>query len=388
MPIKKTILFINGNLSVGGTERSLINIINAIDKDKYSVDLLLYQPGRELLPYLTTEVRVISKDTTESYGPIINATLGNLLKGKWFEFAIRIANTLPSELGRLVLKALRRSFGLRKRYDFVIAFRPEFAEDIALNCVKATKKFTWWHHGDFSNGVCIRQLRHNWKKFDRIVTVSKGIADYLQSNIPEAVDKMDVIYNMINIDEIKAKSATDCPFESNGSELKLVTVSRLSPEKNLKLIIDIANELLARDIEFKWVILGNGPEYNNLKHLISDNNLSDYIDLHGETKNPYVWMQHADLMIHPSLVESFGLVLIESMAVGTPCIAGKSIGAKDLITAENGVLVDNNPAEYADAIVRYFHDKNKLHYSSTCPKSIDRYTSRNVISTFYELISN
>lgn len=385
---KKKILFVNGDLSVGGTERALINIINAIDPERYSVDLLLYQPGRDLASNLTENVKIIFKDTTGSYGPIFGAVAGNMIKGKWFDALLRIANTLPSYVGKIVLKSLRKSFGLEKQYDVAIAFRPGFAEDIVLNGVKASRKITWWHTGDTPKHLNKKKLRQNWSKFNSVVTVSDGIAELLKRNVSEAVDKTEVIYNMIDPKEISIKAEMDNPYNCDNGVLKIVTVSRLSVEKNLERIIDIAKELRSRGIEFRWIILGEGPLYDSLNRLIQANSLEDYVDLHGATLNPYVWMRHADIMVHPSLVESFGLVLIEAMSLGTPCVAAKSLGAIDIINSANGILVDDDPIAYADAIMRYHRNPDMVKkMASSCSASIERFASKKVIEQFYKIVN-
>lgn len=384
---KKRILFVNGNLSIGGTEKSLVNLLNAIDKDKYDIDLLLIQPGRELLPQLCSGINVISKDTTSAFGPIKDTILRNIKCGKIFELTLRFSLILPGFLGAFVQKHLYRQFGIHRKYDVAVAYRPGLSETIILNCVKANIKMTWWHHGDFSNGVDINKLRHNWKYFDRIVTVSDGIAGHIQTVIPEAVGKTEVIYNMINPVEIASKAKISNPYKCGCNDIKLVTVSRLSPEKNLVKIIKIAKCLLANNIHFKWAVIGGGEMKDYLNSLISRHELEEYVFLPGETDNPYNWMLYADLMVHPSLIESFGLVLIEAMSVGTPCIAAKSLGAKDVIGEGNGILVEDDSQEYLNAILRFINDthfKSKL--ISNCQKSVERFFPEIVTNKFYSTI--
>ena len=63
-------------------------------------------------------------------------------------------------------------------------------------------------------------------------------------------------------------------------------------------------------------------------------------------------------MIHPSLVESQGLTIIESMALKTPVIAVNSVGPKEFLkSGENGYLVDPNPAKIANNLIKLINDK-------------------------------
>lgn len=388
--MKQQLLFVNGNLSVGGTERSLINLLNSIDMSKYDIDLILYQPGRELAGDLNSNIRIIDIDITSSYGPIKDVIIRSLKTFNWRDLILRLSYKFPHKTRKLLFKSISSKLGVRKKYDVAIAYRPEIAEEIVLNCVSASKKFTWWHHGSISNNFQLSRLIYNWQYFDKIVTVSESIAYYLQQKIPVCSGKTEIVYNTINPLELINKSSAPLEIEKYSSNpLKLITVSRLSHEKNLEMIVEISKELYNRGINFKWTIIGNGPQHEDLRLLIESSGLEERIDLHGETDNPYPWMRNADLMVHPSLVESFGLVLIEAMAVGTPCVAAKSLGAQDVINNTNGLLVENNPIDFADAILELYSNQSHLELlSRSCIESITKYSSDKVTHTFYHLITS
>lgn len=59
----------------------------------------------------------------------------------------------------------------------------------------------------------------------------------------------------------------------------------------------------------KLYLLGEGPDREKLKNIISKNKLENKILLLGAKKNPYVWMNSSKFMIHSSKCEGFGLVL-------------------------------------------------------------------------------
>lgn len=387
MKTKRRILFVNGNLSIGGTERSLVNLLNAIDTDDYDIDLLLLQPGRELISELKPNINVISRDVTAAFGPIKETVSKNIKDKRYFEIILRICLTLPSKIGSKLLGFIYRQFGIKRKYDVAISYRPGLSELIVLNCVKSNKKLTWWHHGDFSNGVNLLTLRRNWKLFDRVITVSEGIERLIQKTISECVGKTGIIYNLVNTDVLRSKVNPVNPYESWNCSLKLVTVSRLSIEKNLTRIIDIAKELLKQSVYFKWAIVGGGKMQEDLHKLIVDHKLEEYVMLIGETDDPYSWMYYADLMVHPSLIESFGLVLVESMSLGTPCVSAKSLGALDVINDDNGILVDDNSTEYVRAII-HFNENNlfRLKLIENGKKSVEKYTPNKAIRNFYSLI--
>ena len=66
-------------------------------------------------------------------------------------------------------------------------------------------------------------------------------------------------------------------------------------------------------------------------------------------------------MIHPSLVESQGLTIIESMALKTPVIAVNSVGPKEFLkSGENGYLVEPEPEEIVYYLIKLINDKELL----------------------------
>jgi len=96
-----------------------------------------------------------------------------------------------------------------------------------------------------------------------------------------------------------------------------------------------------------WVldIIGDGPERETLEKFIRINNLQDSVTLHGFRDKIYIDMMlhKSSIYVMTSLTESFGIVLIEAMSHGLPCVAFSSAeGACELISSgENGYLINN-----------------------------------------------
>ena len=79
----------------------------------------------------------------------------------------------------------------------------------------------------------------------------------------------------------------------------------------------------------------------------------------GKKSNPYPYIAKANLMVHPSLVESQGITLLESMVLRTPIVAVATMGPKEFIkSGVNGYLVNNNIEEIAQTVaILYFDSK-------------------------------
>ena len=108
---------------------------------------------------------------------------------------------------------------------------------------------------------------------------------------------------------------------------------------------------------------------------INDYELQKELILIGRNSNPYPYIAEADLMIHPSLVESQGITIIESMALGTPVVAVRSKGPEEFIeSGKNGYLVDNNEVDITNLI--------KILYKEPKKRELCAYNATNIIKQF------
>lgn len=124
----------------------------------------------------------------------------------------------------------------------------------------------------------------------------------------------------------------------------------------------IVHELGRSDISF--FIVGDTPSASDalglqLKNLVNNLGLSEYIFFLGHQNNVYPYMKLMDIVVHAStLPEPFGRVIIEAMAIGKPVVATKMGGPLEIITdGENGILIDaNNPKLLAGTIVNLLNN--------------------------------
>ena len=355
--MKKKLLFVNGNLNSGGVEKSLVTILCNLDYSKYEVDLLLLQPGEDYLCDIPGEVNIISRDITPVYGPILSTLINNIKLKDWCNFSGRIVLELSNMLGSGMLRLWRNILGLTKSYDTAIAFRPGVCTDIVAYCISAERKLAWWHHGNLDIKLSKDKLLKTWLKFDQIVTVSTGIANMLRSLSNVLADRIEVIPNIIDPKELEAKAVAEAsPY--NSDVFNIVSVGGLFAEKRIDNAVEAAKILKSKNIACKWHIIGSGDKFVELQSAIKKSNLEDEVILHGNKTNPYPWIKYADVFVHPSHVESFGIVIIESMVLGTPCIVAESVGPKDFMTAENGIVVGKTPTDLAEAIISLHDSKD------------------------------
>lgn len=144
----------------------------------------------------------------------------------------------------------------------------------------------------------------------------------------------------------------------------IVTVGRLHPQKNQKLIIDAFSSIADQIPEYKLEIYGDGELKDELQKQIDSLGLADKVFLKGTSKEIYKSIYDAKLFVLSSDYEGLPNTLLEAIALGIPSISTdcKPGGAREIIEQNyNGEIVEcNNKTALADAIISILNDSNKM----------------------------
>lgn len=116
----------------------------------------------------------------------------------------------------------------------------------------------------------------------------------------------------------------------------VLTVCRLSPEKNVRLLIEAFNRMNRPDCYL--VIVGDGVERTDLEDLASKIGYPGHIRFAGLRTDTERFYSIADVFVLPSTYEGFGLVFLEAMASGIPCIGLKSDYPRTIVATEEIIL--------------------------------------------------
>jgi glycosyltransferase involved in cell wall biosynthesis len=206
--------------------------------------------------------------------------------------------------------------------------------------------------------------KNRLQKMDQVIAPSKNHLHFLENDWK--ISKLSFLSNPCPIkktltdDEISARKK-----ELNSEEkspIKLLYVGRLAPEKNIKFIIKVAYELQKLNELFVLTIVGKGPEEKELKILAKDLGVKVRFEGFKELAElPSYYLQNHFFLLS-SLFENQGLVLLEALTMGTPCLAlEQNISAPEMIQHEqNGYILPNDPQSWAQIIIKSFHTAKKL----------------------------
>ena len=367
--MKKKILFMVSSMNIGGVEKSLLSLLSAIPKDKYEITILTLDKKGGFLEYIPNNVKLIEAEWFKYIKPLIIDSPQNIIKRyiKNYEF-LKILSFIYSYFKtkktndryiyyKHVLKSIPEC---KEKYDVAIAYAgpTEIIDAYISHKVKAEKKIAWVHF-DISKHKINKKLYNNlYERFDKIFAVSNECKKKLDKIIPAVRNKSEVLFNIISEDLINEMSEFYVDFDDNYKGIKIITVGRLSKEKGQDLAIKALSKLKKDRYDVKWYCIGDGNSRREFERLIKEYNLEGDFLLLGATSNPYPYIKSADIYVQTSRHEGYCLTLAEAKALNKPIITTNFIGAYEQIKDnENGIIVDCNENDLADAIKKLIGEK-------------------------------
>ena len=384
---KKKLLFINGHLNTGGAERSLVDLLRHLDYNRYDVDLLLLEDLGDYLAEIPQYVRVRLIDLHDTYGGFFSSIWHCIRMQSWLCLKMRLLILLSKKTGGKAFRHIRRQLFGTKKYDVAIGYRTGICAELAVFAAQAEKKIIWWHHGTYNlRGNADIRFRQCCNHASRLVAVSNACANMLQKQVPEFSEKIVTVPNLIDPSYLANRGNIYDPYP-DGIGLRLVSVSRLSAEKHIENIITVAKGLTASGLIYRWTVIGDGAEALKLKQAVENAGLVKFVVFTGSLANPYPYVMHADLFIHPSYVESQGIAVLEAMALGIPCVVTRSAGPDSFIQdGVNGLLTEQNASDLAGKVLQILQDKSLyslIRSNSHCPNRFLPEQTMNLIEKLF-----
>lgn len=193
----------------------------------------------------------------------------------------------------------------------------------------------------------------------RVVTVSDYNKQYLSERFPECSDKVFRVYNGLPLE--------DFPFSPWGDRSPyILAIGRLVEKKGFSDLVAACSMLAHQNVQFHCNIIGGGDQESQLRRQIVSLGLESYVRLLGPQSSDCVKvaLKRAAVLAVPCITASTGdrdglpTVLLEAMALGTPCVATTVTGIPEVVQhEETGLLIpERNPEQLATALRRLIAD--------------------------------
>lgn len=235
-----------------------------------------------------------------------------------------------------------------KNYDIVIDYSSNLLKykdfDIAIPV------FSWVHFSlTFGEKLSIEKVekyKKQYKKYDKILAICDTMRDEFIEILGMDTNKVELVYNPINLKIIQKKSENVNPkYENYLKEDYFLQVSRLTHQKQPEHLVDIYYKLKQLGIKEKLYFIGNGKKIELIKQKIKEYKLENDVILLGQIENPYPFFKNAKLFLHTAKYEGLPTVLLESLTFGVPVVAYDCpTGPKDILgkNSEYGELIPLN----------------------------------------------
>lgn len=375
----KKISILSLHLGYGGIEKSITALANLLCED-YEVEIacvykLYDKPVFELDPrvkikYLT-KVKPNKKELKEA------------LKQK------KPLKILKEGLKSVKVLAKRRSsmvhYIMSKKCYAMIATRDIFDDWLGEYGRKDVIKIGWEHNHYHDNLKYAGEITRCASKLDYLVLVSNALRKFYTKELRQKKSKCKCVYIPNVLDHLPPRLA-------KLEEKRLVSVGRLSEEKGYLDLLKIYSILEKKHPDWTLDIIGDGPERENLESYIKEHNLKDKVTLHGFQNKEYIdkILNKSSIYLMTSYTESFGIVLIEAMSHGLPCIAFSSAeGARELIdSVNNGYLIKNRSVRaYIKKVEDLMADiETRKTIGKNARKSIKKFTGQEVIGKWLKIL--
>lgn len=343
----KRILIMIDTLNGGGAEKALKNLLDNLDDKKYKIDLLLIYKQGVYLEEIEKKYKVMALNKGRE--KLSNNVILRKIKTLYLKCKTSILSS------KLISNKI-----IPDEYDIEIAFLEGQSTRFIANRKNRAKKIAWIHTDLKKHRNYNKNDEEYYENFEDIIAVSKDSANGFKNLYPMYSDKIKVIYNPINVEEIIINSQEVC-LEYEKTNVNLINVGRLSYEKGHDILLQAHKQVIERGYKYNLYLLGEGREKKRITAYIQDNKLQETVKLLGFKKNPYPYIANSDGFIMSSRYEGLPLVLCEALVLGKPIIATRCTGPMELLeNGKYGLMVEcENVDDLSQAIEQLIIDKQK-----------------------------
>lgn len=389
MPKLKRLFIAIHYLEIGGAERSLIGLLNAIDYSKYTVDLFVYQHRGEFMSLIPQQVNLLPE--IGSYAAIEKPIMQAMKKGH-FEVVV----------GRLIAHWKAKQFAKKHKgkerialyqyvHTYVIPFLPSLHRlgeyDLAISFliphnivrdkVKAKQKWAWIHTDYSFLELDTKAELPVWSAYDKIISISEDVTKGFLSKFPSLKDKILLMENILSEQFVREQANASLEFSDKSLEkyllnaqcamlnrkeelINLLSIGRFSHAKAFDRAVHICKALVDRGLNIYWYIVGFGGEEAKIRKAIEETGMQEHFILLGKKLNPYPYIKACDVYVQPSRYEGKAVTVREAQILCKPVIITNYATAPSQVQdGIDGVIVPNNVEGAAEGITAFMKDKQK-----------------------------
>lgn len=272
------------------------------------------------------------------------------------------------------------------KIDVVIACGALVGPLGVLSTIIKKTKLIYWSHSSFKATTSnkFRIINEHLTALFSNTLISLTKVDEKNYRKETLARKIVQIYNPIdkNLENISS------PYNSRSK--KIISVGRLTTQKNFGLLVDVAKIVLEKHKDFSWHIFGSGEDKEKIETKIKNLNLEGRLILKGQCNNLYDIYNEYSMMVMTSIYEGFPMTLLEGMAFKLPLVSfDVPTGPNEIIyDGINGFLI--KPFDIKDMAVKInilIEDENKKQLFSACNSNyIEQFNMKSITTKWISLL--
>lgn len=254
------------------------------------------------------------------------------------------------------------------------------------------KKVTFCHFSlkNYHRGIerRLKKLGNRLNDYDKVIVISDEMKKEAIEMFPFLEKKLVRIYNSFNFDEIYKLANESIDKDLEGQYI--LAIGRLEEtQKDFTTLIK-AYSKICNEVEENLYIIGDGRHREQLESLTKDLKIENRVKFLGFRTNPYPYLKRANLFVHSSKFEGFGLVILEAMILGKMVIATDCpTGPSELLNnGKNGILVEiGNIDEMADNMKKVLlNEEVQKEYLKNSEEKLKEFDAKLVVREFEKIL--
>jgi len=370
---KKLIICFHPYSYLGGATISLSQLLNGMDKKKYKIVFLYIKKDDSL--NLNKNIKIIKIKSSRTLFSIIQVRkILSKYNNEKFSKKIYISNQNYSNIFT--------SFILKDFQNFksVLIERNHLDE---MNYYESIKDF-------LKKSIIKIIMRINYSKATLIIGNAKKLSKDLSVFVNK---KVNTIYSPTNSNKIIKLSKSYLPraIKKDTSRTRLLSVSRFTKRKDILTLLEAFNELSNKYKNIDLILIGYGPELNNINKFVEDNKHSNRVFVLPPKKNPFPFFVISDLYIMTSLYEGCPNSIIEATILNLPVISSNcnSGPSEILLNGRGGTFYKKKNKYSLKKKISLFMNNKKFFKKKlkVAKKNINRFEEKRILKQYNELFN-
>ena len=346
-----------GTLQSGGVSKSLVNLLNTIDRQRYDVHLLVMSfEGTVYDQFLPTDITLHEDANLADLHNGVAGLRSMLRRGRWL--------LMLGSMLRMVLSLFNKAWAARwmahlmpaieGEFDLIVDYDGQQLLSYMVDKLRGRRLLTFFH-SDYSQWAYYYAAdKLYYPKVDAIYTISEQCVEALRDYFPDCAHKVHLMENINSpqlINELaQAKTPAELASHLTSGTPTFLTIGHVQAAKGTDIALEAAIQLKAKGVRFHWYFLGKLAD-EQFAQRVQKEGLSDVVTFLGIRSNPYPYIQAATLIVHPSRFEGKSIALDEAKILCKPIVVTRfSTVHNQFADGINATICEMNGTALATAI--------------------------------------